>query len=404
MRKLIIILFLVLFSACEKYEAVTEVSAKPPDAVKAEENKKKATKKDVAKEEKNMPVSYFATDAYIKPLGRTYFNEDNILWCNHSGTGAEFLFNGTFAEIVFAGDNAATGGNRPRLAIYLNGERVVDELIDAREKTFTVFKSDEPIEAVITVIKLSEAAMSSFGIKEINVIGTPIEPTLEKDMLIEFIGDSITVGYGVDNPKRNGDFSPATEDFTKTYAYKTAVELDADYSVVAFSGYGLVGHYTKVSTGVASVPRYYDKIGYTWAQASNFKPSEIEWDFNKNRQPNIIVINLGTNDEGYTKKDTENVAVFVEDYAEFLKELRLYNPDAAIICTLGAMGAGLFPAIEQAVANVKAETGDDNIYSLRFDQQTEADGINLHWHPSENTHIKMARKLVDFIVNREMLS
>ena len=61
---------------------------------------------------------------------------------------------------------------------------------------------------------------------------------------IEFIGDSITAGYGVDDEVKEHGFSTATEDVTKTYAYKTAAALQADYSIVAYSGHGIISGYT----------------------------------------------------------------------------------------------------------------------------------------------------------------
>ena len=49
----------------------------------------------------------------------------------------------------------------------------------------------------------------------------------EKDIKIEFIGDSITCGYGIDEMNEKGYFSTATENFTKSYAYITAENLGA---------------------------------------------------------------------------------------------------------------------------------------------------------------------------------
>lgn len=59
---------------------------------------------------------------------------------------------------------------------------------------------------------------------------------------------------------------------------------------------------------------------------------------------------------------------FAAAYTEFLKTIRENNPDAKIFCTLGIMGANLYPSIEYAVYNYTEETGDDNIvsYSLKI--------------------------------------
>jgi len=50
------------------------------------------------------------------------------------------------------------------------------------------------------------------------------------------------------------------------YAYKTAEALDADYSMVSFSGYGIVSGYTGegVKSAEQLVPMYYEKLGFSY--------------------------------------------------------------------------------------------------------------------------------------------
>ena len=140
--------------------------------------------------------------------------------------------------------------------------------------------------------------MSTVGIKEIRCVGSAIKPTEKKDMLIEFIGDSITCGYGIDDPDKDHHFVTATEDVTKAYAYLTAKTLDADYSMLSFSGYGIISGYTDNDNKVSAqtVPQFYTKLGYSWGKNGDFSPQESEWEFS-GRQPDLVVVNLGTNDE-----------------------------------------------------------------------------------------------------------
>ncbi len=44
-----------------------------------------------------------------------------------------------------------------------------------------------------------------------------------------------------------------------------------------------------------------------------------------------------------------------------------------------------------------AETGDKNIYTMKFDVQSPADGYSADWHPSVTTHDKAAAKLSEEI-------
>ena len=80
-------------------------------------------------------------------------------------------------------------------------------------------------------------------------------------------------------------------------------------------------------------------------------------------------------------------------YVAFLKQVREKNPNATIFCTLGIMGAELYPCIEDAVERYVKESGDSKIHTMKFDTQSMADGIAADWHPSEKTHEKAAEKL-----------
>ncbi|MCH5324974.1 MAG: GDSL family lipase [Eubacterium sp.] len=355
-------------------------------------------------EEESGMKTYIPNSTNVKPLGRTYEFEDS-LWLTFSGSGAEFTFNGTKASVTIEGDsNAETANeeNQARVAIYLNGERVIDEMINQATQTFDVFESETPEDCTIKIIKLSETAMSTVGISEIAVESAEgIKPTEAKELSIEFIGDSITCGYGVDDEDANHHFSTATEDVTKAYAYKTAQKLDADYSMVSISGYGIISGYSDGTKKVSSqvVPKYYTKLGFSYRNYKEQNPAGVVWDFSR-YTPDLIVVNLGTNDDSYTLNDAERQQEYCDEYVEFLKKIREHNPDAKILCTLGIMGDRLFPMVEKAASTYSEETGDTNISTLKFDPQNgNVDGYAADWHPTEATHEKASDKLVEEIKN-----
>ena len=173
--------------------------------------------------------SFLPTEDYVRTIGRTMTAKDS-LWLVHSGTGCEFSFNGTKATVKLKPDSSfMTRSNQARVAIYVNGERVVDDMVDKMEKVYTVFESETPADCTVRVVKLSEAPYSTFGISAIDATCYgAIKPTEDSDKLIEFVGDSITCGYGVDDLDASHHFSTTTEDATKTYAYKTAEKLGVD--------------------------------------------------------------------------------------------------------------------------------------------------------------------------------
>ncbi|MDE7281722.1 MAG: GDSL family lipase, partial [Ruminiclostridium sp.] len=167
----------------------------------------------------NGETVYTADDKNVKMLGRTAFLDDDILYCAFSGTGIEFTFTGTKCSITVVGDSGSTGSanadSQARVGIYVDGERIIDDMVDHAEEVYNVIDSDTEVTATVSLVKLSETANSIMGIKEIKVVGSEIKPTANKDMLIEFVGDSITCGYGVDDPDKDHHFSTKTEDITK---------------------------------------------------------------------------------------------------------------------------------------------------------------------------------------------
>lgn len=334
---------------------------------------------------------YKPTADYVKLLGRAYYDDfDEETICAYSGTGCEFTFNGTSVNITVTGDSAAKANNSDnaaRFAIYVNGERTQDIMLDEEEKTINVYEGEGGENVTVSLVKLSETANSTLSISSIEVNGGEINPTPEKELYIEFVGDSITCGYGVDDEDRNHHFSTSTEDCTKAYAYKTAEKLDADYSIVSISGYGIISGYTSDSSKKSAsqlMPLYYNKIGFSYCK----DVASTEWDFK--RQPDAIVINLGTNDESYCKTDKNKQAEFTSEYINFLKSVRSYNPDSEILCVLGVMGSGLYGCIEEAVSTYSAETGDTKVTAMKLPNQNQSDGIAADWHPTEATHEKTA--------------
>ncbi|MBQ7981590.1 MAG: GDSL family lipase, partial [Oscillospiraceae bacterium] len=224
---------------------------------------------DSSEEEKDLGNTVALTAENVKLVGRTWLSDDT-LWLALSGAGVEFEYTGKKLDITIAGDSVATTGtadNQARVAIYVDGERVIDEMIDSAEETFTAFESAEAKTVNVKIIKLSECAMSTCGIKAITVAeGETIKPAAKKTHTIEFIGDSITCGYGVDDEVKENHFSTKTEDVTKAYAYKTAQALDADYSMFSISGYGIISGYTTGDEPVSAqtIPQYYESLGFSY--------------------------------------------------------------------------------------------------------------------------------------------
>lgn len=347
--------------------------------------------------------SYTLDETNSKIIGRTTI-DSNALWLVQSASAAEFKVTAKSLSVTMIGDSSATGENtsNARFAVYVDGERVVDECMTTAEQTYEVFSYAEPKEVTVKIIKLSESAQSIIGIKSISVTdASSLTPTENKSIKIEFIGDSITCAYGVDDENRDHSFSTHTEDATKSYAYKTAELLDTDYSLVCYSGHGIISAYTGDGTVNTSglVPGIYTQIGKTWSSVTP-DVNKLNWDFS-DFQPDYVVLNLGTNDASYVQNNAEKGTAFQTEYIKFLKVIRENSPDAHIIGALGVMGADLYKYVEAAVSEYTQQTGDTNISTIKLKQIDSADGYAADWHPTEATHTKAAAQLAEYIKSLE---
>ncbi|MCM1314816.1 MAG: GDSL-type esterase/lipase family protein [Alistipes senegalensis] len=341
-----------------------------------------------------------ATEDYVKYTGRNYYDGKSA-WLVQSGSAVEFTVSAKSAEVTITGDHSINNDEkyRPRYAVIIDGEIVLDEVLNEKSKTVKLFDEKVSRTADVKIIHLSEANNGAVGVSEIKTVSdspAPVVPVPEKELSIEFIGDSITCAYGVEGKSAYENFSTTTENFMKSYAYLTAKKLNADYSAVSYSGHGIISGYSedgKINTN-SLVPSYYKDYGSLNDYA---KP----WDFTK--KPNdVVVINLGTNDYSYVSKDFDNRSQeYVDGYVEFLETVRECNPDAYIICTMGIMGGQeMCPLIEQAVSDFSKKNNDKKIMSYESPiQNFNDDGIGSDWHPSEVTQQKNAYILADKICN-----
>lgn len=391
------LLMLLLCGGCGNKKSTEEVQKDNSKVTQQAEATTETKPEEVLEDMSDIQLNtLIPTESNVKMLGRTYTYNDTI-WCALSATGIEFEVTGTRCDLTFVGDNMAKATeelHNARIGIYVDGKLAVDDFIREASQTFTAFESEEEKTVTIRAIKLSESSDSTVGISQILTDATEVVATKEKEVKIEFIGDSITCGYGVEGTL-DDVYSTATENASKAFAYICAKAMNADYSLVSYSGYGILSGYTGDGTinTTSVLPPYYTKVGNSYGKfASSVAPDSIDWDFSK-FVPNVVVINLGTNDASYCGSDKERCLEFQKSYVEFIKTVRENNADALILCTLGIMGSDLYPYIEAAVNDYTNETGDLKIQALQLEQQNSADGYGVDYHPNAVSQQKAADKL-----------
>ena len=218
-----------------------------------------------------------------------------------------------------------------------------------------------------------------------------LPPPALSQRTIEFIGNSITCGYGNESVMAPDPFEYETENHYLTYAQLTCRALDAYAHVVARSGIGVYRSYGGPKEGTP------DNVMTTEYEYTNLYDHSERWDFNR-FQPQLVCINLGTNDLSTNNYDT---TLLKAAYQRFLKQVRSHNPKAKIVFLCGSMLNGKELDIARNILNEVTEEahkkGDKEVYRFDFTPQRGDLGFGASWHPSLKQHEKMAAELTTYL-------
>lgn len=217
-----------------------------------------------------------------------------------------------------------------------------------------------------------------------------VEASPLSERKIEFIGNSITCGYGVESIKDSDPFEDETENHWLTYANIVSDSLHAQHTSISRSGIGVYRNYNGPKGGsMDNMPWQYE---YTL-----FNKHDEKWDFAK-YQPQLVCINLGTNDFSTNNYDA---ALYEKNYRMFLATVRSKYPTAKIVLLTGPMLGEKENRIQQEILNHICKDankrGDKKVYRFDFSFQTGDLGYGASWHPSKLQHQKMAGELLPFL-------
>ncbi|WP_027093178.1 SGNH/GDSL hydrolase family protein [Cohnella thermotolerans] len=241
-------------------------------------------------------------------------------------------------------------------------------------------------------------------------------PIEEKPYKIEFIGDSITSGEGAIGAKTEEDWIPMWFSALRNYSAMTAEALNAEYRILSQSGWGVLTSWD--NNPRANIPDYYEKVCGLLTGEKNealgaFQPNDFDsW------QPDVVVVNLGTNDGGAFHSpawrdegtgeshkqrlnedgtfNEEDLHSFEEAARNFLLKLRKYNKKAHIVWAYGMLGTPMMPAIYRAVDAYTKTTGDRKVSVFQLPNMTE-ETAGARNHPGKLAHEKAAKELTEYL-------
>lgn len=340
-----------------------------------------------------------ADHPYIRYTGRFSFKDPENVSFAQSGCMIEAHFSGTSCYFYLENHSFDPGTYTDN---YFN------VFIDSNEAIVLHAQNDSSYYKIndlsdgkhrIRIFKRTEAAcgrciFSGFMLDEGDSLLPPPKALSRK---IEFIGNSITAGYGNEDSIKGNGFKPHTENNYLAFGAITARNLNAEYSAVCYSGKGVYRNYDHSTK--QTLPILY-KLTYPMPKVS--------WDF-KSWIPQLVVINLGTNDFATGPPPEDE---FVRAYFNLLLKIKNHYPKATIICLDGPMLINGWPKdpdsgmpvntksllrlyIQNAVNLMKYE-GYSRIYTFSLTTNGQF-GYGANWHPNVKQHQYNAAELTGFI-------
>jgi len=187
--------------------------------------------------------------------------------------------------------------------------------------------------------------------------------------LVEFIGDSITVG------------TTTSKNALTAYGWLSGERLGARHTQIAQGGACLV----TTADGCVGLEDYFLKLSSSATSAN--------WDFNRYRA-DAVVINLGTNDLAHGTHTT----TFQPHYLHLLEEVRAKYPTAAVFAM--QTFSKRFGAQTRAAVQSRNAAGDARVYFVDTTGWLVSADFTDGTHPTDAGHRKVADHLVPIIAAR----
>ncbi|HEX9251676.1 MAG TPA: SGNH/GDSL hydrolase family protein, partial [Ignavibacteriaceae bacterium] len=232
----------------------------------------------------------------------------------------------------------------------------------------------------------------SFGGFILNSGKSLLPVSIGRKRKIEFIGDSFVAGLGSEGKTRDCVFNRDNENSYIAFGPVLARRLNADYSIIAVSGIGIIRNFGDTTfTSPKTLPHYFERTCFN---------EDLKWDFKK-WQPDLVVVRLGNND--YWHKPYPVTSEFENAYINFLKQIRKFYPNTSMLVLCEPVRKDPHcDFIKNVVAEFKSKLKDKKIWYKELDVNLDkTKDYGCQEHPNESGHKKIADAL-EPIVRRAM--
>ncbi|MBO5692359.1 MAG: GDSL family lipase [Tidjanibacter sp.] len=326
--------------------------------------------------------TYSADSKEVRWVGRVDVTPEGLVRFDWSGTYAEMIFCGSRLEMV-ASDSGMNYFN-----VIVNGQQHAIVKTEGKEPQSVVLFEGKGGTYHIRLQRRTEGFNGLTTIHAFTTDGVFVEgQNLAKGRHIEFIGDSLTAGYGTDSTSGSEPYTPETQNCNLAYGCYIARYFDADYNLVAHSGQGLVRNYGDQNT--TSDYTMQQRYGLLFDEADKERP------YNFRRQsyiPDLVVIFLGTND--FSTKPWPSFEQFSEGYAALVEQVRAaHGENVPILCVSSYVFEPTFDYVWRIAE------GDKNLHFACILPEAFAypRELGASEHPNRVGQQKMAMTLIPYI-------
>jgi len=326
-----------------------------------------------------------ANNKAIEYTGRIDFTDPLAPTFSYSGVSIRACFSGTSIAMIANDDMGQNYYN-----IILDGKTVDTLKVDIGKKSYELAKGLKDTIHEIEIFKRTELTFGKTQFYGFVVdAGSALMPIVNKrDKLIEFIGNSITCGYGNEG-ELGGTFGATTENHYMTYAAITSRNFNARHLAVCRSGIGIYRNWDGPATGNADcMTNLYSRI-FLYDEKPTYSFAE---------KPDLVCIDLGTNDFSTIGGDS---AKYVSNYLRLIDTIQTKYSMPDIVCLLGPMlsdsslnNVRRYLKVVASTANIK---GKGNVYFFEMSAQTGDLGIGIDYHPTVAQHKRNAQELTEYI-------
>lgn len=330
------------------------------------------------------PRTYSPSDtSAIRFTGRTQTLPDD--------GSIRFDWSGTYAE-------TRLDGRELRLRLSDTGKSYFDITVDGRPAGKIKSASRDTIVTVaanlprgthdIAIRKRTEGETGITTFHEfILPNGGSLSAPAPRRRFIEFIGNSLSAGFGTEGLDRSEPFTPENENCNLAYSTIIPRYFDTDYAIIAHSGRGAARNYGD-SVRVSEV-----SMRHKYLQTLD-NDTLSRWNFDTYR-PDLVVVNLGAND--FSTEPHPYRTEFVDAYSEILGTIiDRHGHDIKILCVIPyAVSAPVESYYSEAIARHPGH--DIRLIRMPEDYINSTTDRGAVWHPNHSGQRKMAMLLIPYI-------